>query len=292
MTSQAREGDCRTSQGCRGIRRLRWRHALTYMFGSADCRRSMRLGGLLMLACPPLGWHLAMGYRRAVGLAARSGSDATFPSVARDWRALLLGGVGTTGVILAYLLPALVTFFVGVVSLSAVREHPGSTALVIAAILLLPPLAIPSLAFAATTLGDGSGGSAPWLLASGVLGATAVAILPAAFLNVSDSGRLASAFRLDQAVAFMLHHARLYLEAWLLSVVATAAAFATGPLMPWALFWSYLAILSAFNQALVHSGRSRFQHRLHESVLVCPGPVQGASQSDGMTFRPSGSETP
>ena len=96
-------------------------------------------------------------------------------------------------------------------------------------------------------------------------------VLPAAFLQVSLRGRYRDACRLGRALGFIARHPRLYLEAWSLSLAATALALASGPLAPWGIFWSYLAIVHAFNEALARSGEPGVREVFRDSRLLPTG---------------------
>ncbi|MCA1696233.1 MAG: DUF4013 domain-containing protein, partial [Actinobacteria bacterium] len=83
----------------------------TYMTREPGWRRKLLVGGALLLACPPLGWPLALGYRREVALRIVEGRQPVLPGWGAGWKGYLAGGLGAAGVILAYYAPFLALFW-------------------------------------------------------------------------------------------------------------------------------------------------------------------------------------
>jgi hypothetical protein len=252
--------------------RLGWRSAFLYMTREPGWRRKLLVGGAMLIACPPLGWPLALGYRREVALRLVQGREPVLPQWAGAWRRYLADGLGAAGVILTYYLPFLGLFWgLALDELAVALRHPGEIALFFLAVSLLIPLVLPLLPPLYWFL-------FPWVrlsrveaLVLGLVFSATTFVLPAAFLQVSLRGRYRDAFRLDRLLGFIARYPRLYLEAWSLSFVATALALATGPLAPWGIFWSYLAIVHAFNEALARSGESGVREAFRGSRLLRPG---------------------
>ena len=170
--------------------RLDWKAAFAYPFRDPDWKPKLFVGGLLMLLCPPVGWTMALGYRRAVGIRLRAGMTPPLP------------------------LPPLYSYLFPWVNLTPLE------------------IAVLVIVFVATAF-----------------------VLPAAFVQVSVTGRYRSAFRVPHVARFITGHPIVYGEAWLLSLTASAIGVAMGPLAPWGLFWSYIVILHAFMEAFLRSGR-------------------------------------
>ena len=234
---------------------LGWRSAFRFMTREPGWGRQLLVGGTLLLACPPLGWPLALGYRREVALRLVRGREPVLPGWPGAWRTHLFDGLGAAGVILAYYLPFLLMFWSLALGTPVVGlQHPGEIALFFLAVALLVPLGLPLLPPLYWY-------QFPWVrltraeaVALGLVFLATAFVLPAAFLQVSLRGRYRDALRLDRVLGFIARHPRLYLEAWSLSLAVTALALASGPLAPWGIFWSYLAIVHAFNEALARSG--------------------------------------
>jgi hypothetical protein len=65
--------------------RLDWKAAFAYPFRDPDWKPQLFVGGLLMLLCPPVGWTMALGYRRAVGIRLRAGMTPPLPEWSGSW---------------------------------------------------------------------------------------------------------------------------------------------------------------------------------------------------------------
>lgn len=235
---------------------LDWKTAFAFPFEDREWRRKLFIGGLLMLLCPPIGWTMALGYRRGVGIRLRAGAQPLLPEWSGAWWTFFTGGAAAVGIILSYYVPffALYTAFAFWSSLKAAAHLP-EIALFFALIVVFPPLFLPvlpglySYAF-------------PWVNLNAseivtlvfVFFATAF-VLPAAFVQVSVTGRFRSAFRFTQVARFIAQQPVLYCEAWILSLIASAIGVSLGPLSPWGLFWSYIAILHIFTEAFLRAGR-------------------------------------
>lgn len=251
---------------------LDWRWALTFMFGERNWSAALLRGGLILLLLPPFGWHVAMGYRRAVGMAALTGMRPLLPPLGLNCFSLFAGGFAASTVIAVYSMPSLVLFWIaGIHTASDLSQLVLPAIVFFAGVLALPPLAIPLLPPIYLHLFPDLSPSPEALAGCGLLFSATVFLLPAAFLNISRTGLVRSAYRIDRAALFIMRNPRLYCEAWALSLVATAVAILLGPFCPWGLFWSYLAILSAFNQALAISGRGGAPRSLLNSALVGRG---------------------
>ena len=105
--------------------------------------------------------------------------------------------------------------------------------------------------------------------------------MPAAFLQVSLTGRFLPAFRVARIVRFVLETPRAYVEAWALSLLATALAFLAGPLAPWGIFWSYLVIVHAFNDALIRWRAPEVAERFRRSALHVAAGAPGRRRARG-----------
>src|SRR5215217_3138968 len=62
---------------------LGWRTAFLFMTREPGWRRKLLVGGALLLACPPLGWPLALGYRQEVALRLVHGREPVLPRTKR-----------------------------------------------------------------------------------------------------------------------------------------------------------------------------------------------------------------
>ena len=213
--------------------------------------RALLTGGTLMLILPPVGWVMALGFRSVTGERLVRGLEPPLPSWSGNVGEILTRGVKSSGVILGYLSPSIALFFVlGAGGGPQLRAHAVEIALAILAAMIFPPVVIPSLPFVASVRWPWFALDRAEILVLCLLSLTTIVLLPSAFLRVAATGRYAAAFHVRTAWHFARRHHRAYAEAWMLSLVVSAAAVLIVPLMPWLLFWSYLAILHAFLQVL------------------------------------------
>jgi len=228
-----------------------WRLALVYVTREPSWKRRLGVGGLLMLIVPPVGWMLALGYRSLVG---NRIADARSPLLP-EWRPNLVviarRGAASSGVIVAYLTPFLVAYWVlGLRSAREAFDHWRELGWFVASVAVFPPLAIPTLPIVYAV-------RYPWLHFSpaemsmlAVVFVAPILVLPAAFLQVAQHRRFRAAFKVRAALRLIAAAPRLYGEAWIVSLVVSAASAVAIPLTPWMLFWSYLVISHVFLQVL------------------------------------------
>ena len=236
---------------------LGWKAALKFPFDDPQWAPKLFVGGLLMLICPPVGWATALGYRRAAGLRLRTGAKPPLPDWHGAWWSYFTGGVGAIGVILGYYLPfmALYTGLAFEPSLRAAAHLP-EIALFFALIAVFPPLFLPVLPLLYAYVFSWVQLTPVEIVELVVLFFATAFVLPAAFVQVSVTGKFRTAFRVLQVARFIVHHPGIYCEAWTLSLMVSAIGVGAGPLAPWVLFWSYLVILHAFAEAFLRSGRA------------------------------------
>ncbi len=231
--------------------RVDWRAALVYVTREPAWKQRIGVGGLTMLLVPPVGWVLALGYRSLVGNRLVDGTTPLLP----PWRghtAMAFGrGARSVGVTLTYLTPFMVTYWLaGARSADALIEHWSELARFVVAVVVFPPLALPGLPILYAVRYEWlhfSAGETAVLL---VLFFGPILLLPAAFLQVAQHRRFTAALDVMSALRLIAAVPRLYAEAWIVSLAISAACVAIVPLMPWLLFWSYLAISHLFLQVL------------------------------------------
>jgi Protein of unknown function (DUF4013) len=248
---------------------LGWKAAFTYPFSDPDWKGKLFIGGLLMLLCPPAGWTMALGYRRAVGIRLRAGMTPPLPEWSGLWWLHYKGGIGAVSVILGYYVPFMVLY----ASLAFEPSLDGARqALAILAffglIVVFPPLFLPVLPPLYSFLFPWVQLTAPETALLVFVFVGTAFVLPAAFVQVSVTGRYRTAFRASHVARFIAGHPVVYCEAWVLSLTASAIGVAMGPLAPWGLFWSYIVILHAFTAAFVRCGRAEVLAAFKASPLL------------------------
>lgn len=218
-----------------------------------DWRRKLRRGGLVLLI-PFLGWPAVLGYRTAFVRHLFSDTAAPLP----DWDEGVLGhavtGFKAMTVIFGYLLPLYLA--IGVV-VAARGFVPGVGTIAVSAFFVALPI-FSTLSFPTTCIALASGPAA-WLTTTECLAGLAsfallVFLLPAGFLQVSLTGRYASAFAFWRTIPFAVRNLPEYLEAWWHSSLMSLAGHLTLPLAPWGVVWCYLGIVMLFNEVLQRSG--------------------------------------
>ena len=235
--------------------RIDWREALVYVRRDPAWKRCIGIGGALMLVLPPLGWILALGYRSLVGNRLVDGITPVLPPWRGHLGLAMRRGSASAGVILAYLGPFLVSYWLlGVRSAGDALHHWYELVTFAASVAAFPPLAVPALPVLYAMAYDWLEFSVADTCVLIVLSLGPITVLPAAFLQVARHRRFRAAFNVRAALRLIASVPRLYVEAWLVSLAVSAVAILLVPLTPWLLFWSYLVISHVFLQALAGVG--------------------------------------
>lgn len=228
-----------------------WRSAVTYVTREPGWKQRVGIGGLLMLMVPPLGWILALGYRSLVGNRLVDGCSPILPPWRGNLAVTLRRGAASSGVILGYLTPFLVGYWLlGAQTATVPLEHGREIATFAAAVVAFPPLAIPTMPVLYAVRYDWLDFSFAEISLLIVVFLGAILLLPAAFLQVARHRRFRAAFNVKAALRLVASVPRLYVEAWIVSLAISALSVLVVPLTPWMLFWSYLVISHVFLQAL------------------------------------------
>jgi hypothetical protein len=251
---------------------LRWQKAFRFATEAEGWREKCLLGGLWILLCPPIGWLLALGYRKEVAFRLIENRRPYLPDWC-SWRTYLLDGMKAAGVIMVYYLPYVIAFWVFALGdLSKALDHPLPILSFAVCLPLCLPICMPFLPPLYLML-------FPWLhldwwqvvVLAAYFWSTAF-IMPAAFMQVSTDKTFRAAFHLRAIYRLITGNFRVYVEAWLLSLIATAIALLCGPLAPWGIFGSYLVIVFAFNNALALSNDAEHQRRFAGAVIFSSVP--------------------
>ena len=261
---------------------LAWRRAFSFMFRDSRWPRKLLIGGLAILLFPPIGWPMALGYRKEVAFRLIGGEEPALPEWKGSWGRFVRDGFCATGIILVYYLPFLCLFwFLALDDVAVVRRHVLEIVCFLFAIPLLIPVSLPLLPPLYWYLFPWVHLTLPEMFVIGAVFWGTAFFMPAAFLQVSLTGRFLPAFRVARIVRFVLETPRAYLEAWVLSLLATALAFLVGPLAPWGIFWSYLVIVHAFNDALIHWRAPEVAERFRRSALHVAADAPGRRRTHG-----------
>lgn len=236
--------------------RIDWQTAVSYVTRQPAWKQRVGIGGLLLLLLPPAGWILALGYRSLVGQRLVDGVASVLPPWRGLFGAALRRGMASSGVILAYLTPFVIAYWLlGARSLDVIATHSREVLMLLGAVILFPPLALPGMPVWALRY--------DWLHFSAGEIALLVALffgpifmLPSAFLQVAHHRHFTAAFRIDRVVQLIVVAPGLYVQAWMVALTVSAMAVVLVPLAPWLLFWSYLVISHLFVQVRDAATRS------------------------------------
>jgi hypothetical protein len=90
-----------------------------------------------------------------------------------------------------------------------------------------------------------------WEAAVLLLGYGAITfVIPAGFLQVSQTGRYATAFRYHDSLPFLVRNIKAYVLAWYRSGAMSLCGHFAVPYSPWGVVWCYLGIIYSFNHVL------------------------------------------
>src|SRR6266852_2978687 len=90
--------------------RLHWKAALCFMLQDPEWKTKIFVGGLWLLAFPPLGWPIALGYRKETLCGLVEGRTPLLPPWRGQWPIFLREGLKAGGIILIYFVPFLLGF--------------------------------------------------------------------------------------------------------------------------------------------------------------------------------------
>jgi hypothetical protein len=226
-----------------------------FMVADPHWRTKVRHGGNLLLFIPPLGWPMALGYRKELVGALRSGREPLLPEWEGRHRRLYIEGLKAMGVIFGYLSP-LYLLFLGV--LLSQRLFPTIEWLYGVIFFLCFPifstLSFP-IAVAFSTFYWPSGALSPVAACLFMLAFVLIIFfIPAAFLEVSKSGAYRSAFNIRSAYGTIRDNFRGYCTAWYRSSLMSIIGHFAVPFSPWGVVWCYLGIIYEFNAVPLSAG--------------------------------------
>lgn len=210
--------------------------------------------GGLVLMIPFVGWPTLLGYRARFVRHLFAPMDSVLPSWNGAFFACFVEGLRALSVIFGYLAPLYATL---AWLLHARGWTPDATwwwlcagfcALPIFSTLSFPTACVllacsphPRLSATEALL---------FFAAFNVL----IFVIPAGFLQVSLTGRHASAFALWRTLPFVWRHRRAYVAAWWHSSLFGLVGHFALPIAPWGVAWCYLGIVALFNEILVGAG--------------------------------------
>ena len=207
--------------------------------------------GWWMLLCPPVGWLMALGYRKCLvdeWVRPGGGKLPPWPGAPRLFRE----GLGALAVMAAYFTPVLaLSWSVGAQGHRA-QDLEGLAGYVVQGLLLVP-ISLP-LNPVLQGLHDPGFVVTPALVALHLAAAGgAVFLIPTGFMQLGRRGAFRDAIRIDRGVSVLARHRSRYLLAWWISLRLTLRALTWGLRLPWGIAWSYSGIVYVFQLVLAAS---------------------------------------
>ena len=230
------------------MRNLDWTSACLFPVADPEWRTKIRTGGWFLLL-PFVGWFAILGYRKAAVFRLIHGQLPILP----DWNRGLLyytkEGLKAAVVINTYYLPVYVILTCLIISRDASAEFPWLAFGVFFATLpifstLAFPIVVTYARFAVTTPVLSTAES----IGLGISFAVLTFVIPSGFLNVSETGRILSAFNFRRGLTRIIRFWSRYLEAWVASLLVAAVGHGCPLFLPWGVVWSYLSIVFLFNE--------------------------------------------
>lgn len=234
--------------------RLQWRKAFTFATECDGWKKNCFLAGLWILLFPPVGWLLALGFRKEMTLRLIDNHTPVIPQWT-EWRAFLMDGIRASGVIYLYFLPFMLSFAAFALTGTPEAKHHALELLCFAVCVpLCIPVLMPGLPLLYSLSFDWLHLETWQITVVAVLFCLALFLMPAAFGRVSLKRNFRAALNIKAVANVIARDPLLYLEAWIMPLILTTAAFLLFPIAPWLILWSYLTGSYAFNNALALSG--------------------------------------
>ena len=233
--------------------RLDWRTAATFVRADPAWRAKILRGGLLLLF-PPLGWPVALGYRKTLIARLATRAEPLLPEWPGNTLFFWREGMCALGVIFAHYAPLLLLFAWKAASHGLPHLPWPELFAFFGFFFLLTPFLLPALIVATSAWAGGEAFSRIEAVLALAYFAAATFWIPAGFLQVSRTGRYRDAFRFRDNLRLVARHTGLYLEAWVFSGLIALAGHFCFPFSPWGVFWCYQSIVYAFNEIRMHTG--------------------------------------
>lgn len=240
-------------------------------------REKIFYGGVLLLLAPPIGWPVALGYRKELIARLLQGTNPLLPEWQGQLARYFLEGLKAMGVIFGYLAPLYAAFFVLLLSFGVTPNvYWGYMVLFFLLVPIFSTLSLPLAVVYWSFVSDTPRLPLPCALLLLALFTAVIFFIPAGFLQVSKSGRYRSAFDLKAAFSTIQRNFSRYVRAWYHSTLMSLSGHLALPFSPWGVVWCYLAIIFEFNQILANSNeidsRGSWFERLQgdDRILVEP----------------------
>ena len=231
--------------------------------------------GWWIILCPPLGWLMALGYRKHAVFHMMHAKELRFqPPIPTMWGCLayLKDGLCALLVMMVVFTPALsIAFSLGSDTLPwSSTESIFRFAQYMAMTYSLPPVMLGgTLAYHQWF--------APWfhlsnieLVCIGLMFVFNTYVIPLAFMQVALRGKWVDTIRIDRIIALGFKYPAAFALAWRDSLWISFAALGLIFRAPWGIAWSYLSIVWLFNRLHSHT----FSNSVIEHEVDVPQDMQ------------------
>lgn len=247
---------------------LDWKSATLFVVADPQWRQKIIRGGWIVLI-PLIGWPIILGYRSKAVFRLVGNQRPLLPDWNEGLTSFLIQGLKAVAVINVYYLPSWGLLAMHLWGHPSTAEIPWGTLLAFFAVLpIFSTLIIPVLVFwgqfLVTTPIFSWTDSLMIALVTGFL----TFLIPAGFLNVSQTGRMMSAFNFADSLRTIGANFARYVEAWIGSGIIAVLAHAAIPFSPWGVFWCYLSIIFSFNEVPLNSTGHEPANVLWRSVFA------------------------
>lgn len=214
-------------------------------------REKIFFGGLLLLLIHPVGWPVALGYRKELISRLSSGAEPLLPEWQGNIPRYFLEGLKAMGVIFGYLFPLYITLLVILLSNGVTPNLTWMYGVLFFVLCtIFSTLSFPVTLYYWTFVSESYRLPHTHFFAFATIFTLVVFFIPSAFLQVSKSGKYLSAFNLTAAYSTLRLNFRSYLLAWYRSSLMSLSGHFALPFAPWGVFWCYLGIIFEFNSIL------------------------------------------
>ena len=224
--------------------------AALFMVKDPQWVKPVRTLGWWILLCPPVGWLIALGYRKEVVLhftRSNVGPLPVWPGVYH----LFCEGVKALGVISCYLAPVLILSWHWGAD-QGWHDMVGGVTYGLWSLSLVP-LTLPATPLFYMINCDNYMLSPIQGMTLFIISASSTFMIPAGFMRVALRGSFSDALYLPSVFTMLFNYWRPYLRAWWDSLRLSIAGLSMIVFAPWGIAWSYLGIVLCFNQILAQS---------------------------------------
>ena len=213
--------------------------------------------GWWMVLCPPIGWLMALGYRKDVAISIYDQSIAP-PVPTLGWHSdykLFVQGVGALLVMAFYFTPALLCIWAwgkwnGLSSCMHLAFWLDTDLwYYLACSFILIPITLGGVAGMYYFMDASFELTPTQMLLAFIMLNISVFIIPSGYMQVGQRGRWIDACNLKRGLSWICTHPKIYLMAWWRGLYVSMLALSMLWRAPWGLAWCYISIVWIFNRS-------------------------------------------